>query len=76
MLVELLPALPTNWAEGRVTGLRLRGGVTMDLGWRDHRAQTVTLNAGAGIHLTIEVPGKGKAIGVELRKGEVRRLVF
>ena len=32
---EFLPALPSSWKEGAVRGLRLRGGKTVDLAWRD-----------------------------------------
>ncbi|MGW2554947.1 glycoside hydrolase family 95 protein [Streptomyces sp. NPDC001635] len=33
--VHLLPALPTQLPEGRVTGLLARGGLTVDLSWSD-----------------------------------------
>ncbi|TFI57569.1 glycoside hydrolase family 95 protein [Sphingomonas parva] len=33
--VTLLPALPKAWPSGRLRGVRLRGGLTMDLAWRD-----------------------------------------
>ena len=76
VLVDLLPALPASWADGHVMGLRVRGGVTLDLDWKDHKARTITLHAGPPVHLTIEVPGKGKAIGVELKKAETRRMML
>ena len=33
--ISLLPALPEGWPSGRVTGLRARGGYTVDIVWRD-----------------------------------------
>lgn len=32
---ELLPACPAEWSSGKVRGLRLRGGKTIDFSWKD-----------------------------------------
>ena len=31
--IEIMPAVPDDWPSGRVTGLRARGGVSVDLAW-------------------------------------------
>jgi alpha-L-fucosidase 2 len=32
--IRLLPALPKRWTGGRMAGVRIRGGATVDLSWR------------------------------------------
>ncbi|WP_329073165.1 glycoside hydrolase family 95 protein [Streptomyces sp. NBC_01429] len=51
--IEILPALPAHWPRGRVTGLRARGGATLDIAWQDGRATRLTLRAGRTGELTL-----------------------
>jgi alpha-L-fucosidase 2 len=49
--IHLLPAVPKAWSEGSFRGLRARGGVEVDLTWREARAVSAGLKTSvAGSH--------------------------
>lgn len=43
--IHLLPALPSCWPEGHVTGLRARGGFEISIDWREGHLVEATLTA-------------------------------
>lgn len=63
--VRLLPALPAAWPEGRITGVRTRGGVAVDLDWSDGRPATLRLHdaVGAGLReVTVSFGGRTQSL--------------
>ena len=62
--LELLPALPENWKDGAVSGIRARGGITVDMTWKDSRVTTLTLTALHPCKITLWMNGKRKNVKV------------
>ncbi len=46
--IHLLPALPEAWPNGNVTGLKARGGYTVNIHWRDGRLTQATISSPKG----------------------------
>jgi alpha-L-fucosidase 2 len=66
-LIDLLPALPKAWPTGSVTGLRARGGVTVDLSWKDGILTRAALRSDR--ETTVPVRYQGKSANIQLPAG-------
>ena len=58
-LIRILPALPDTWHNGRVTGLKARGGFEVDIEWNKNSPTLVRIKSALGkpCHLKL---GRGK----------------
>lgn len=70
--VHLLPALPSAWPTGAMTGLKARGALDVDVWWKAGRLDRARLTAvKAGRHRVVV---GGQSLVVELRQGETATL--
>lgn len=70
--IEFLPALPPHWASGAIEGLRARGGVTVDLEWKDNELKKVTLLSSREQWVNLEY--QGREISRKLQPGQPLKL--
>jgi alpha-L-fucosidase 2 len=70
--ISLLPALPTDWTDGSVTGLRARGGLEVSMQWKAGKlvsAQILGITPGP-----CQVRSGGKTVTVPLQAGQALKL--
>ncbi|HBF35430.1 TPA: glycoside hydrolase family 95 [Candidatus Sumerlaeota bacterium] len=68
--INLLPALPTAWATGSVTGLRARGGFEVDIEWKDGVLVSATIRSKEGGIAKLRYKEKTAELKIKAGKNE------
>ncbi len=64
-LIRLLPALPQTWKNGSVTGLKARGGITVNLAWANGEVISAELISEKDYETSVLVNGETHAIHLQ-----------
>ncbi|MDB4345747.1 glycoside hydrolase family 95 protein [bacterium] len=68
-ILHLLPALPSEWSDGSVVGLRARGGLEVDIEWANNELQNATIRATRDTQFRVYHDGDFSET-ITLKKGE------
>ncbi|HEX4084233.1 MAG TPA: glycoside hydrolase family 95 protein [Chthoniobacteraceae bacterium] len=72
--IDLLPALPRDWATGSVSGLRARGGFVIGLAWKDGKLLNATFRSTGGTNCLVRYGAQTERIA--LKPGEEKAWGF
>lgn len=68
--IHLLPALPDNWQEGSIHGIRARGGFTIDMEWKKGKITRLSVTSHLGGTCRIREGASEKERTIETQKGK------
>lgn len=68
--IRLLPALPSEWRSGKITGLRTKGGITADIEWNDGKLASAILTSDKDCKVKIAYGKSEKTLPLTSRKAE------
>jgi len=56
--IDILPALPDDWKNGSITGLKAYGGFEVSIVWENNKAQKVIIKSNFGGNCRLRVPNE------------------
>ncbi|WP_066438224.1 glycosyl hydrolase family 95 catalytic domain-containing protein [Chryseobacterium sp. CCH4-E10] len=69
--IDILPALPDVWKNGKISGLKAYGGFEVNIKWENNKAKEVIIKSELGGNCRIKVPNEMKLSGnSKLKKAE------
>ncbi|MBE6771408.1 MAG: glycoside hydrolase family 95 protein [Ruminococcaceae bacterium] len=87
-IVELLPALPYDWSNGKIKGVKARGNLTFDIEWAQGKLTKATVTADKNSVLMLKLNSRtglpnekqytidGEILKAEISAGEKLQLTF
>lgn len=62
--IQLLPALPKEWPSGSISGLRARGGLEVDMQWKDGKLTSATIAGPKGRSIAVSYGNKQQKLTI------------
>jgi alpha-L-fucosidase 2 len=63
--IHLLPALPSDWPMGSLHGVRARGGIELDMDWKDGSVERLRLRGRPNAKISLRYRGKLKSVQLD-----------
>ncbi|WP_294243345.1 glycoside hydrolase family 95 protein [uncultured Chryseobacterium sp.] len=69
--IDILPALPDEWKNGDISGLKTYGGFEVSIVWENHKTKEITIQSALGGNCRIRIPDEMELKGkTKLKKAE------